>query len=81
MKTALAIALTTLSVSMAGAQQKTLCQLVPISDTARWHYRTKVDGFPLKCWYIGPSKKPREELYWAEAPAIPPCPLILSACP
>src|SRR5215475_454991 len=53
------------------AGEKQLCQLVP-ADLRGWHYRTKVP--PLmdqQCWYEGEPMKPRRELYWAEAPAIP----------
>ena len=52
------------------AQTKQLCQLEPRADSG-WHYRTKVNGRPEKCWYEGERMKPRNELYWAETPAIP----------
>jgi|SRR5262245_45609166 len=47
------------------------CQLEPI-NSGGWHYRTKIGGRPGKCFYLGERMKPRSELYWAEAPAIPP---------
>jgi len=51
--------------------EKMLCHLEPLSPD--WHYRTRIRPRPdLKCWYLGPLMKPRAELYWAEAPSIPP---------
>lgn len=45
-----------------------------------WHYRTKVPGFNGdvrgdRCWFNGPSMKPRDELYWPSPPAPEPLPL------
>src|SRR5262245_57344050 len=38
-----------------------------------WHYRTQIPPLmEAKCWYVGPRMKPRNELYWAETPVIPP---------
>jgi hypothetical protein len=34
------------------------------SDGREWHYRTKVDGRPEPCWYVGQRMKPRNELRW-----------------
>jgi hypothetical protein len=53
------------------AGERQLCQLEPMSAQG-WHYRTKIDDRPERCWYIGERMKPRRELYWSEAPAIPP---------
>jgi|SRR5215475_8695150 len=50
--------------------EKILCHMEP--GGRDWHYRTKVDGFEMKCWYDGPRMKPRNELYWAESPSSPP---------
>jgi len=38
-----------------------------------WHYRTKIAPLPAaRCYYQGERMKPRRELYWAEAPKLPP---------
>jgi hypothetical protein len=58
-----------ITASIAG--ERTLCHLEPLSAEG-WHYRTKIDGRPERCWYVGERMKPRRELYWAEAPKIPP---------
>lgn len=49
----------------------TACVPEPILDLApieQWQYRTKIDGRPDKCWYVGRRMKPRDQLYWAPAP-------------
>jgi hypothetical protein len=56
--------------SLARSEQQ-ICQLEPQS-LGDWHYRTKVGGRSERCYYVGPRMKPRKELYWAEAPTIPP---------
>jgi hypothetical protein len=56
---------------MAYADERQLCNLEPMSAEG-WHYRTKIDGRLERCWYVGERMKPRRELYWAEAPKIPP---------
>lgn len=50
--------------------ERMICQLEPQNDN--WHYRTKVGGRAEKCWYEGQRMKPRNELYWAEAPEVAP---------
>ena len=60
-----------LFVHRAHGGDRMLCHLAPM-DSGGWHYRTKVGGRPEQCWYFGPPMKPRRELYWAEAPDIPP---------
>ena len=37
-------------------------------DDTRLSYRTKVDGRPERCFYLGPPMKPRSELYWEHRP-------------
>lgn len=51
--------------------ERIACQLEPIS-AGDWHYRTKVGSRPERCYYLGERMKPRSELYWSEAPSIPP---------
>jgi len=58
------------ALDMADAGDKQLCQLTP-GTQGEWHYRTKVNGKTWRCYYEGERMKPREELYWAEAPAAP----------
>jgi hypothetical protein len=51
--------------------ERMLCHLEPLAGD--WHYRTKIHPQPdVRCWYDGPRMKSRGELYWAEAPSIPP---------
>src|SRR5262245_41372656 len=52
--------------------EKQLCQMEPGGPVGEWHDRTKINNKPWKCWYEGPRMKPRNELYWAEIPTIPP---------
>jgi len=60
-----------LYVRNAHGAERMICHLQP-GDAGGWHYRTKVGGRPQQCWYYGPDMKPRRELYWAEAPVVPP---------
>lgn len=49
--------------------------LLEVADISQWQYRTKVDGRPEKCWYVGKRMKPRNELTWASSdPQIGPEP-------
>jgi hypothetical protein len=57
-----------------------LCFLAP-QGIGEWHYRTKVGGRPERCYYEGTRMKPRRELYWAEAPAIPPMSIMTTPEP
>jgi len=41
---------------------------------ATWHYRTKIDGRPERCWYQGPPMKARQELFWEIEPLPAPVP-------
>ena len=50
--------------------EKQLCQMER-GVQGEWHYRTKVNGKPWKCYYEGERMKPRAELYWAEVPTVP----------
>jgi len=62
-----------LSIGSAFAGEKQLCQLAP-GEIGEWHFRTRIPGphsMHTKCFYQGERMKPRDELYWAEAPAIP----------
>jgi hypothetical protein len=66
------IALTFLfPITAPAAGERQLCNLEPLSAEG-WHYRTKIDGRPERCWYMGERMKPRRELFWAESPAIAP---------
>ena len=67
---ALLVCLFMLLLDVAGAGEKQLCQLEPGAN-GEWHYRTKVDGKAWRCYYQGARMKPRDELYWAEAPKAP----------
>ena len=53
------------------AGEHLICSLTP-DERPNWHYRTKIAPSAEKCWYIGERMKPRNELYWAEAPTRPP---------
>jgi len=57
--------------SMARCGEPTICHLEPLDSS--WHYRTSIAPLrAAKCWYLGPAMKPRRELYWPEAPTVPP---------
>ncbi len=68
---AIVVSLFGLYVRNAHGGELMICHLQP-NDAGGWHYRTKVGGRRDQCWYQGPDMKPRRELYWAEAPAVPP---------
>jgi hypothetical protein len=71
MKFAIAAVAFLVTTTAPSAGEKQLCNLKPLSAEG-WHYRTKINGRPQRCWYVGDRMKPRSELYWAEAPKIPP---------
>jgi hypothetical protein len=53
----------------------TPCWDEPMQDGQEWHYRTKVNGEPRQCWYVGEKMKPRRELYWRDKNEPIPLPL------
>jgi hypothetical protein len=71
MLAAIVVSLFGLFIRSAHGGELMICHLQP-GDAGGWHYRTKVGGRPQQCWYQGPDMKPRRELYWAEAPMVPP---------
>ena len=71
MLAATCVALFVVTVRNAYGGELMICHLQP-NDAGGWHYRTKVGGRREQCWYQGRNMKPRRELYWAEAPALPP---------
>lgn len=68
---AIVVSLAGLLIRNAHGGELMICHLQP-NDAGGWHYRTKVRGRREQCWYQGREMKPRRELYWAEAPAVPP---------
>jgi len=57
--------------------ERVACEAKPAVGDG-WHYRTKIPGYGVgirddKCWYVGPSMKARDELYWPPT-ADPPKP-------
>ena len=64
----IALVLLLLLSSSASTGMLTVCvpePLLAIADITQWQYRTKVDGRPDRCWYVGRRMKPRNELTWA----------------
>lgn len=66
---------------IARAGERLECFAEPLGKD--WHYRTKVPGFAGdvrgdRCWYDGPSMKPRSELYW---PAEQEAPIEMTPLP
>ncbi len=62
-------------VNVARSGERVACKAEPDTN-GEWHYRTKIPGYAVgirddRCWYIGKSMKPRDELYWAQTPARP----------
>lgn len=50
--------------------ERVACEAKPGAGDG-WHYRTKIPGYGVgirddKCWYVGPSMKARDELYWTD---------------